>query len=107
MRWRICFFICFLLPGLQAAGQTVVTGQVVDAASGKPLASVSVSFAESNRGTRADSLGRFSLSAVGSFTQVRFSHVGYLAAVKAIVPGQVNRLQVLLERDVEELAGVT
>jgi len=107
MRWHLWFFIGFLLTGLQAAGQTVVTGQVVDAASGKPLASVSVSFAASTLGTRADSLGRFRLSGAGNFAQVEFSHVGYLPAVKTIVPGQVNRLQVLLEQDVSELAGVT
>ena len=87
-------------------GQTVVTGQVVDAASGVPLASVSVSFTASV-GTRTDSLGRFRLSGAGSFTQVTFSHVGYLPAIKTILPGQGNRLQVLLERDVAELTGVT
>src|SRR3954468_23551571 len=104
MRWRFWFFMALLLTGLQAAGQTVVTGQVVDASSGQPLASVSVSFVASNLGTRADSLGRFRLSGAGRFTEVTFSYVGYLPAVKTIVPGQINRLQVLLERDVEELA---
>nr|WP_294791658.1 DUF5686 and carboxypeptidase-like regulatory domain-containing protein [uncultured Mucilaginibacter sp.] len=95
------------MTGLAAIGQTVVTGQVVDAASGKPLSSVSVSFAGSTVGTRADSLGRFRLSGAGSFTQVEFSYVGYLPTLKTIVAGKENKLQVLLEQDVAELAGVT
>jgi hypothetical protein len=57
--------------------------------------------------TRTDSLGRFRLSGAGDFRQVSFSCVGYLPAVKVIVPGQVTKLQVLLERDVAELVGVT
>ena len=104
MRLRLCFLICFSISGLWAAAQTLVTGQVVDASSGEPLASVSVTFAGSNIGTQADSLGRFRLAGAITFTQVAFSHVGYLPTVKVIVPGQANKLQVLLERDANELA---
>ena len=107
MRLRLCFLICFSISGLWAAAQTLVTGQVVDASSGEPLASVSVTFAGSNIGTQADSLERFRLAGAVTFTQVAFSHVGYLPTVKVIVPGQANKLQVLLERDANELANVT
>jgi len=107
MRWYFWFFVTFLLLGLRCAGQTLATGQVVDASSGEPLGDVSVSFGGSNTGTRADSVGRFSLSAEGSFTQVKFSHVGYLPTTKTIVPGRLNRLQVLLERDLAQLQEVT
>ncbi len=103
---RIWSLVVLLLVSLQVAGQTVVTGQVVDASGGEPLGSVSVSFA-GGIGTRTDSLGRFRLSAVGSFREVAFSCVGYLPVVKIILPGQVNKLQVLLERNINELAGVT
>lgn len=83
--------------------QTVVTGQVVDASTGEPLSSVSVSF--TGGGGITDSLGRFRV--VGNFTQLEFSRVGYLSASKTVIPGQGMKLQVLLERNVAELAGVT
>ncbi|MEO8885813.1 MAG: DUF5686 family protein [Mucilaginibacter sp.] len=85
---------------LGAAGQTVVTGQVVDAASGEPLGSVSVSFA--GGGTMTDSLGRFHLA--GNFSQLRFSLVGYSPQTRAVSGA---KLQVLLEKNVAELQGVT
>ncbi|NNU34361.1 hypothetical protein HK413_09790 [Mucilaginibacter sp. S1162] len=100
----------FLLLGLRATGQqmvTTVTGQVVDAASGEPLRSVSVSLVGSNFGGRTDSLGRFRLAGTGKFSQVEFSCVGYLPVVKTVVPGQMSKLQVLLVRSATELASVT
>lgn len=109
-RFRICFLMGFLLLGLRATAQqtvTTVTGQVVDAASGEPLRSVSVSLVGSNFGGRTDSLGRFRLSGTGKFSQVEFSCVGYLPVVKTVVPGQMSKLQVLLERSATELASVT
>lgn len=108
--WRVWFLTGLLLFGLKAAGQqpvTSVSGQVVDAANGAPLASVTVSFAGSALAGRADSLGRFQLSAAGNHSQVSFSCVGYRPVVKMIVPGQANKLQVLLERSATELADVT
>lgn len=107
MLWRFYILVSLLCLGLTAAGQTVVTGQVVDAASGQPLESVSVSFTGNIRGTRADSLGRFHLSGSGDFNRVNFSHVGYLPVTKVITPGQVNKLQILLVRNASELATVT
>ncbi|QKJ30508.1 carboxypeptidase-like regulatory domain-containing protein [Mucilaginibacter mali] len=99
-----------LLWNLGAAGQqtlTVVSGQVVDASGGQPLNFVTVSFVGSNLGGRTDSLGRFKLSGAGSFTKVAFSCVGYLPVVKTILPGHLNKLQVLLVRNTTELASVT
>src|ERR1700761_3571408 len=104
-RLRICVFIGLLLSGLRVVGQqavTTVTGQVVDAANGEPLGSVTVSFTGGNA-TRTDSLGRFGLSGAGNFSQVAFSCVGYLPMVKQIVPAQANKLQVLLESSAKEL----
>lgn len=109
-RLHVLALMGLLLLGLQAAGQqavTAVTGQVVEAAGGEPLGSVTVSLAGSSVGVLTDSLGRFRLSGPGNFTRVAFSCVGYLPVVRAIMPGQVNKLQVLLERSATALAGVT
>src|ERR1700750_1799646 len=99
----LAFLTCLTLSVW--AQQTVVTGQIVDAATGQPLAYASVRFPGSAFGGRADSLGRFRVSAVGNFSEVSFSLVGYEPLTKVILPGQVNKLQVLLVA--KELAGVT
>jgi len=107
---RVYFLTGLLLFGLRAAGQqpvTSVTGQVVDAASGAPVVSVTVSLVGSHLGERTDSLGRFRLSTTTSYSQVSFSRIGYRPVIKAIVAGQTNKLQVLLERSATELADVT
>jgi hypothetical protein len=106
MRLWIYFLMGLVLMGLHASGQTVVTGQVVDASGGGPLGSVTVSFT-GGQATRTDSLGRFRLAGTGNFSQVVFSCVGYLPLVKTITPGRATKLQVLLEQNVAELVGVT
>lgn len=106
MRLQICFFLGLVLFGLRVLGQTVVTGQVVDASSGEPLGSVTVSFI-GGQSTRTDSLGLFRLNGSGNYGQVVFSCVGYSQTVKTITPGKAAKLQVLLEQNVAELAGVT
>jgi hypothetical protein len=108
-RLRIWCLLGLLLLGLRTLGQqavTTVSGQAVDGASGEPLGSVTVGFT-GGRATRTDSLGRFRLSGAGQFAQVSFSCVGYLPVVKTIIPGQVNKLQVLLEKSATELESVT
>lgn len=107
---RVVFWLLLslLFWGQAAIGQqTIVTGQVVDAATGEPLALASVRFLGSAFGGRTDSLGRFRVSGAGNITQVEFSLVGYRPMIKTIIPGQVNKLQILLVKVATELAAVT
>ena len=102
-----------LLLTLNAAAQTdtvnnvtKVTGRVTDAATGKPLAYVTVSFNGSAYATSTDSLGKFSLSRTGIFAKVTFSHTGYQTIVKALKPGQVNDFHINLHPSQTQLKGV-
>jgi len=79
---------------LKSIKVTQVSGQITDAVSGQPLPFISISFVGSGYGTRSDSLGKFRLSASGSFNRVTFSQLGYQTIIKTIKPGQVNVLQV-------------
>ncbi len=99
------YYLLLLIPLYGSAQQadslkrskiTRVSGQVTDAVSGRPLPFISISFAGSNYGANSDSLGRFNLSAPGSYNRITFSHVGYQAVTKTIKPGQANELQVRL-----------
>ena len=118
-----CLILCFclLLPTLNAAAQqidtskkvtdtvnhvTAVTGHVIDAASGKPLGYVTVSFNGGAYATQTDSLGKFNLNKAGDFTKVTFSLLGYQSVVKALKPGHVNELRVTMHGSQTQLKGV-
>ncbi|MEO6633362.1 MAG: DUF5686 family protein, partial [Mucilaginibacter sp.] len=92
---------------LQPLLTTRVTGQVLDAATGKPLSYVNVNFNGSGNGANTDSLGKFDLIAEGGFDKVTFSHMGYTSVVKSIKPGQENELHITLRGSQTQLKGVT
>ena len=90
-----------------ALATTRVSGQVLDAATGKPLLYVNVNFNGAPIGANTDSLGKFDLSADGSFDKVTFSHMGYQSVVKSIKPGQENELHITMRGSQTQLKGVT
>jgi len=76
---------------------TGVHGIITDAVSGKPLAYIGVGFTGSNFGTRSDEHGYYTLTAQGSFRQVKFIFMGYKSLLKPITPGRDQVLNVKLE----------
>jgi len=89
------FFSIFLLLPPELRGQELITGYVLDAATERPLAGVTV---RANTGSQAlsDTLGFFSLPAPVGTTGLHFSHIGYRPQnLSSSVPGQV--LRVLLQ----------
>ncbi|HWZ36145.1 MAG TPA: carboxypeptidase-like regulatory domain-containing protein, partial [Mucilaginibacter sp.] len=89
-------FSCF-------AQHTAVSGHIVDAGTGLPLPAVSVIFAGSTSGTITDSLGRFTLSAPGSYVRILVSAVGYQPLARAIQPNVQNEVQLKLEKSQTQL----
>ena len=85
---------------------TSVSGKVTDAATGKPLSFISISFVGSTHGTVSDKQGSFYLSAGGSFSQVSFSTMGYQPVTRTIKAGQANTLSVVLKRSQTQLKEV-
>jgi len=109
MLWAV-LAACLLLGPLTAQAQTgTVAGRVVEAATGKPLPSATISIDGSEQGTATDAFGRFVLSDVptGSAT-VRASFVGYEQGEKTITVEDGTRTTVsfLLTRDTRQLAEV-
>ncbi|HTE00093.1 MAG TPA: DUF5686 family protein [Mucilaginibacter sp.] len=113
--------VCLVLLTLNAAAQqtdtaknandtlnkvTAVTGQVMDATTGKPLMYVSVRLNGSTFAVSTDSTGKFSLSSPGTFKKVTFSLMGYQPVVEAIKPGRVNELHISMQSSQTQLKGV-
>jgi hypothetical protein len=96
------FAVLLLLTPLGSIAQdslrnmTRVSGKVLDATTGLPLASVSVSISGSNAGTSTNSSGAFDLSAAGAYKLAVFSHVGYLPLTKEIHSGEATLLTIRL-----------
>lgn len=97
------FFILMPFLGFAQQSVTQVSGKVVDAATGHPLSFISISFTGSKYGASSDDQGNFTLSAPGQFSRVTFSYVGYQSIVKTINPGQMNELQIRLQKSQTQL----
>jgi hypothetical protein len=113
--------VCLLLLTLNTAGQqtdtaktathtinniTTVTGQVIDAITGKPLVYVTVVLNGGTYAVSTDLLGKFSLSRHGAFVKVTFSRMGYQSVIRAIKPRQVNELRISMRGSQTQLKGV-
>ncbi|MDB5005608.1 MAG: hypothetical protein JWP45_1 [Mucilaginibacter sp.] len=85
---------------------TTIRGQVLDAASHKPLSFIEVAFIGSSYGTQTDDQGEFELSAPASFGQVKFSFIGYKSVIKTITPGQIQPFIIYLEGSKTQLKEV-
>jgi hypothetical protein len=81
----LLLLISLLLSTLIANGQQTISGEVVDASSGKPLSFVNIVVAGHEQvGTITDLDGRFELTVKPNHDQLRLSRVGYETKVVAI-----------------------
>ena len=104
-----CVFLLLLsinVAAQQTESVTTVTGQVIDAVSGKPLMYVNVKVNGSTYTVSTDSAGKFSLSKPGVFSKVTFSCIGYQPVVKAIKPGRLNELHISMRGSQNQLKEV-
>ncbi len=72
-----CFLFClvFLSAGLKA--QTLITGEVRDAATGNPMVGVTIQEEETDKGTISDLDGHFEFTVTGSDPTLIFRYTGY------------------------------
>ena len=84
---------------------TRITGKVVDAITGLPLAGVNVRIGSSAFGNTNRS-GTFDLSAKGDYQFVVFDFIGYQQVKKEIKPGQINNLLVRMHTGQTQLKEV-
>ncbi|HEY5325808.1 MAG TPA: DUF5686 family protein, partial [Mucilaginibacter sp.] len=72
---------------------TEVKGRITDAATGKPVIFVRVTFIGGKLGTNSNEQGNYDLRAQGSFTQIKFSFIGYKSVTKSIIPDAVLNIK--------------
>ena len=72
---------------------TEVKGRITDAATGKPVIFVRVTFIGGKFGTNSNEQGNYDLRAQGLFTQIKFSFIGYKSVTKSIIPGAVLNIK--------------
>jgi len=98
----------FLLPlWMYGQGITIVKGVIKDSKLKQTMPAVSVEFVGSSVGTSADNDGNYSLKGTGTFTQVKFSYIGYQSVVVDITPGQEQIKNVMMTEDNHLLKEVT
>lgn len=95
-------FACLL--GFSAVAQNQVTGVVADAATGEPLAGVSIFEVGTSNGVFTMADGTFSISLSANTAQVQFAYLGY-ETVTWEYSGQPT-IDVMLQPDVRKLGGL-
>ena len=96
---RYLALFTLLWPGVLSAQERVITGRIVDALSGQPIASVSVTVVETRQSALTDAEGRFRLAGVpGERVTLRLSSLGYRTTTVTVEPGTAN-VEVGLEID--------
>jgi len=92
-----------MLAQSTSTGTTTVRGTLQDAITQEPLIGVSVYFPDTQIGTATDLQGKYELKAAGTFTQVRFSYIGFKTITRAITPGQAQEINLKLAADAQAL----
>src|ERR1700751_5749834 len=99
--------IFFLFTSVCAKAQnTVVSGTITDARTNQPLPFVAVSFPGTSIGTNSDANGHYRISTGKTYTELKFSLVGYKPVVRTIVAGKEEIFNVKMQPDVQTLEAV-
>lgn len=100
---KILFMMIALavLTGFRMANNRSITGTVIDATDGLPLAGVSVKIAGTSIGTQTDPKGRYSISVPDGSAELEFAFIGYTKQV--IKLGNSSTVNVVLKADTRSL----
>ncbi len=106
MKKIFILFILFLLTGLSAIrAQNIITGKVVDARTGEPLAFVNLLLDDGPEGSATDIDGKFTIAVNRPVKTISLTYVGYLASKVPV--DKANGLLLKMTRRNIELTGVT
>jgi hypothetical protein len=106
MKYVLALIIIFF--SIAVKGQnTSVTGTVTDAQTNQPLPFVSVSFPGTSIGVNSDNSGKYSITTSKTYTQLKYSFVGYKPVIRTIVAGKEQVINVKMQADVQTLATVS
>ncbi|HTD39758.1 MAG TPA: DUF5686 family protein [Mucilaginibacter sp.] len=105
MKYALLLLVIFF--SITAKGQnTIVSGTITDAQTNQPLPFVSVSFPGTSIGTNSSNSGKYSIETGKTYTQLKFSFVGYKPVIRTIVAGKEQVINVKMEPNVQSLAAV-
>lgn len=90
----ITFLLCFLPIILSAQPLTSIKGTVTDSLTNRPIPHVSIFLIGSERGTRTDLDGNFSISVRVDFSHIRISSLGYKTIDIPVELGTSNKLDI-------------
>ncbi|GAA0560011.1 M1 family aminopeptidase [Chitinophaga japonensis] len=98
---QLCLWALLLAPVLTLAQEPVITlsGQVADAATRQPVAFASIQLKNAGTGTASNTSGDFVLKIPGKLAAdtLLISCIGYRAIARAIPPGGMQDMQLMLE----------
>jgi hypothetical protein len=80
-----------------SAQQTTVSGTVIDAATKETIPYASFVISGSGKGGRTDIEGKYQISFSGSFTELKFTYIGYKSLTRILKIGQMQVVNVSLQ----------
>ncbi len=92
---------------VQAFTQTIVQGHITDAETHQPVPFAGVGVPGTALGARSDENGAYQIQSPGSFTQLRFTALGYQAQSVTVKAGKRQTIDVLLSPENTQLKEVT
>ncbi len=107
MKYPCLTLLILLFPFVAICQNTIVRGTITDAQTNQPLPFVTVGFPGTSIGTTSDNNGKYRIETGKSYTQLKFSFVGYKPIVRTIVAYKEQTINVKLQPDVQSLATVT
>lgn len=107
---RLLIFILLVCPMMMVAGEatcTTVVGQILDEATGQPLANINLSIVGSQYGTTTNEEGIYCLRVpLQRKATMLVSAIGYKSQRYALEPGQSVAIDILLKEKTTDLADV-
>jgi len=104
---KYAFLLVFIFFAITSKGQnTIVSGVITDAQTNQPLPLVSVSFPGTSIGVNSRVDGKYSITTGKTYTQLKFSFVGYKPVIRTIVAGKEQVINVKMQANVQSLATV-
>lgn len=97
-------FLCFIST-ITAQNKAIITGQVTDAVTHKPMQGVSVTVAGTKEAAITDDNGKYHLSITGESQELVFAFIGYVSKQAPIIDGQ-NIVNIQMEQATSNLNDV-
>lgn len=102
----ILFVLCWTVSQTAFSQTTVVSGKIIESASGNPIPFASVLVIGTSKGITSDFDGNYSLTYSGAIDSISISYIGFQTRVKNVVSGQNQQIDFQLEEDVVSLEEV-